>query len=173
MLGGDNYQIYVLDIVMPDVNGMEVASALRMMHDEGLIIFLTSSVEYAVLSYAVNAFYYLTQPLNSEKLIKVMDKDVDAMGKNKKESIMVNTPNGIFSLQLKDILYVEVVDRAAVFYMKDGRECRSVKLRTSFHELVPQLFDSPLFAACGVSRLVNLSGVDAVDSDSVLLIRTL
>ncbi|MCF0146265.1 MAG: response regulator transcription factor [Eubacterium sp.] len=166
---GSRFQIYILDIMMPEVNGMEVASALRMLKDPGLIIFLTSSVEYAVLSYEVNAFYYLTKPLNTEKLMKILDNALEAAGRSKSESVTVNTPNGIFDLKLKDILYVEVVDRAAVFYLKDGRECRSVKLRTSFHEVVPQLFESPLFASCGVSRLVNLSGVDAVDSESLLL----
>ena len=166
---GNSFQIYSLDIMMPDVNGMEVASALRMMNDNGLIIFLTSSVEYAVLSYEVKAFYYLTKPLDPEKLMKILDNALEAIGRNKSESITVNTPNGIFDLKLSDVLYAEVEDRAAVFYLKDGRECRSVKLRASFREFVPQMFDSPLFAACGVSRLVNLSCVDAIDSESLLL----
>ena len=57
------YDIYILDMLMPEMNGLEVASTLRMLKDDGKIIFLTATLDYAVASYDVRAFYYLVKPV--------------------------------------------------------------------------------------------------------------
>ena len=45
------------------MNGIELATEIRLNNEKCKIIFLTSSPEYAVNSYKVNAFYYLIKPL--------------------------------------------------------------------------------------------------------------
>ena len=52
---GERFDIIILDIIMPGENGMDIAREIRKNHTEIEIIFLTSSPEYAVESYEVNA----------------------------------------------------------------------------------------------------------------------
>lgn len=161
------FDIYFLDIVMPGINGMEAATTLRMMGDNGLIIFTTASIEYAVASYDVHAFYYMIKPVDGAKLTKIIDNAVEALGKAE-DSIIVKSVNGEIKLKFRQIMYVEVSDRALFYHMTDGRECESIKLRGSFKEAVAPILANSSFALCGVSKVVNLKYIDAVDSESIL-----
>lgn len=162
------FDIYILDVVMPDMNGMEFASTLRLMKDDGKIIFTTASLEYAVASYDVKAYYYMVKPVDPHKLFCILDNAITEL-KPRENTTVIRTKNGDVSLRLKDIMYVEVVDRALVVHLADGRSCKSLALRGSFRESVPDLVGDPRFAACGASKLVNLKFVDAIDSETVLL----
>lgn len=165
----DSFDIYILDIVMPDINGMELASTLRLMKDNGIIIFTTASLEYAVASYDVRAFHYLIKPIDPDKLFRILDNAV-AADNSASEVFDIKLKGGDdASLRYQDIMFVEVRDRALRVYLRDGRCCDSVSLRGSFREAVEPLLKTPCFAPCGVSRVINLKFVDAVDSESVLL----
>src|SRR5574344_1361863 len=71
---GKDYDIFLLDILMPEINGMELAKAIRRTDKTSLIIFLTSSPEFAVDSYDVNAFGYLLKPVSETKLFALLSK---------------------------------------------------------------------------------------------------
>lgn len=161
------YDIYFLDIVMPGINGMEVATTLRMMGDNGIVIFTTASIEYAVASYDVRAYYYMIKPVDSTKLFKILDNAIATLGKVE-DSIIVKSVNGDVRLKFKQIMYVEVNDRALFYHMIDGRECESIKLRGSFKEAITPILANSSFVMCGVSKVVNLKYIDAVDSESIL-----
>ncbi len=63
------YHIYFLDILMPGINGMELAKEIRNFDATADIIFLTSSKEYAIESYEVKATNYLLKPLQEDKIL--------------------------------------------------------------------------------------------------------
>ena len=60
-IGG--FDVYILDIVMPEINGIELGVELRKLGYDGKIIYLTSSKEFAVDSYKVKAFNYILKPV--------------------------------------------------------------------------------------------------------------
>ena len=165
---GNSYDIYILDIIMPGINGMEIASTLRLMNDKGLIIFTTATVDYAVMSYDVQAFYYMIKPIDPDKFEKILNNAVDQLDA-RDNTILVKTINGDFRLKTKDIMYIEIKDRAPCYNMNNGLVCEGTKLRGSFKEAVSGLRSDPSFIECGVSRLVNLRYIDAIDSESILL----
>lgn len=59
---GARFDICVLDVVMPELSGIELGIELRERGSASAIIYLTISPEYAVDSYAAKAFYYLVKP---------------------------------------------------------------------------------------------------------------
>lgn len=61
----ESYDLYLLDILMPALNGIELAREIRNFDRAADLIFLTSSPEYAVDSYTLKASDYL---LNGEQL---------------------------------------------------------------------------------------------------------
>ena len=58
---------------MDQDNGMDVAVRIREAGDSCSLIFVTSSDAFAVASYDVQAAYYLLKPLDTAKLMKVLD----------------------------------------------------------------------------------------------------
>lgn len=67
------YDLIFLDIYMDQDNGMDVAVRIREAGDSCSLIFVTSSDAFAVASYDVQAAYYLLKPLDTAKLMKVLD----------------------------------------------------------------------------------------------------
>jgi len=55
----DNYHIYLLDMVMPMYNGIEVGMTVRRMDRHAQIIYATTEPQYALNSFSVNPLDYL------------------------------------------------------------------------------------------------------------------
>ena len=68
---GMHYDAILLDVFMPGINGIQCARDIRTFDNLVKIIFLTSSAEYAVESYAVKAYQYLLKPIQKENLFHI------------------------------------------------------------------------------------------------------
>ena len=68
------YDLLLLDILMPGLSGMDAAKEIRLTDGETKLIFLTSSPEFAVESYSVEAYSYLLKPVTAEKLFPLLDR---------------------------------------------------------------------------------------------------
>ena len=163
------FDIYILDMIMPKMNGLEVASTLRMLKDEGKIIFITSTVEYAVSSYDVRAYYYMLKPIDSTKLCKVLWGAIKELKVEFDNMVIVKSQGGDAHLKVQDIMYVDIIDRCPTYHMKDGRSYADKVLRGSFKEAVSAVMGCGNFYFCGVSLVINYKYVDALDSQSILL----
>jgi DNA-binding LytR/AlgR family response regulator len=65
---GNTVDIAILDIIMPKMNGMELAEKLRALDFSGYLTFLTSSNDFAAQSYSVNAFSYILKPVKADEV---------------------------------------------------------------------------------------------------------
>lgn len=70
------YDIYILDIVLPDIKGTEIADVVREMNPDSKIIFLTAT---AAFENKVDAFGYLVKPVRGEQLFEMLDKSIEAL----------------------------------------------------------------------------------------------
>ncbi len=77
------FDLYLLDVVMPDLTGIELGVKLRKLGLNGLIIYLTISPEFAVDSYEARAFYYLMKPAEQAQLYPVLDSAVKTLESGK------------------------------------------------------------------------------------------
>jgi len=59
---GTIYDIYLLDIYMPGITGMSIATELRSRGVKSPVIFLTSSTDHALEAFGVDATHYLLKP---------------------------------------------------------------------------------------------------------------
>ena len=165
---GKVFDIFILDLIMPDINGMETATTLRMLGETGKIIFLTASLEYAVQSYEVQAYYYMLKPVDPDKLTKILRNAVADIS-DSTDSINIRGRNGNYVMKLKDLMYVDVEDRGLRYHTRDGRTIECPALRGSFKDAVSPISADRRFTFCGASILVNLHCIDALDSESLLL----
>ena len=60
------YDLSFLDIYMDGITGMETAKRIRQTDHDCRIIFITTSPEFAVESYNVNASFYLLKPIGKD-----------------------------------------------------------------------------------------------------------
>lgn len=161
------FDIYILDIVMPGMNGIELGTALRSDCADARIIFLTSSEEYAVESFRLRAFHYLIKPVRQDTLFPALDEAVASVAIRRDRSLIVKTKDGSARLTFDSILYAELARRAVVYYLKDGTTVESTSLRIPFVEAVGELLRDRRFAPCGASMAVNLHHIAQVATENL------
>ncbi len=54
----------LLDVNMPDMNGLELAGEIRRLHPQTAVIFITAFRQYALEAYAVHPSAYLLKPFD-------------------------------------------------------------------------------------------------------------
>ena len=70
----ERFTLYLLDIMMPGLNGMDAAREIRGFDKAADIIFLTSSPGFAYDSYSVQALEYLLKPIRTKTLYPILDR---------------------------------------------------------------------------------------------------
>ena len=68
MDAGADFDLYLLDVVMPEMDGIELGRAIRERDKDGAIIFLTTSPDFALDSYEVWPLQYLLKPVDAARL---------------------------------------------------------------------------------------------------------
>lgn len=160
----DYFDILFLDVVMGEMNGIEAAQKVRDMYCNAYMIFVTSSKEYALDSYSVNAYGYILKPFSHESIeSKTLDL-VDKIDSNKKNTIYVKNNQDIYSLRLDEVIYFESNLRKITAHLVNGEE---IKFYNKMSNLEDEI-DSNLFVRCHRSFLVNLIYIkNIVNSDLI------
>ena len=146
------FDIILLDVVMPLLNGMEVATEIRKFDKSVKIVFLTSSSEYAVDSYSVNANNYLLKPIEPSKLfycLGVLYKDIMEHAKY----ITVKSVTAMHRIALRNIEHIEAQGKRVLFVLCDGT---TVESTNPFYFYEEQLLQEEGFLKCHRSYIVNI-----------------
>lgn len=162
------YDIYILDIIMPGVNGIQLGVKLRQVDPNGKILYLTSSQEYAIESYRAKAFDYILKPAKAERLFAALDEAIETTANRKEKSLIVKTRENNVKVTLDSILYAELVDRKICYHLVSGTTIESNSIRTNFAEGIQELLADSRFALCGAGLAVNLYHITMTGNDTLI-----
>ncbi len=104
---GDQFDILVSDIDMPDMGGLELGKRL---HEEGggpYLVFLTAYLEYAAESYIIEAYQYILKEDMEKRLPPILRQLIDRVKKEKQQFRMIGTPTSKVRVYYRDIIYIE------------------------------------------------------------------
>lgn len=152
---GSKFHIMLLDVMMDEMDGMELAAELRKQGNRTAIIFISINREMALYGYEVSAVRYLTKPLEEGKLKEALTYCYK--GWQEKKEILLPTAQGQYRTSFSNIQFVEAFDRGTRFYL-DGE---IVESRMKFGEVEAWLPKSA-FLLCHRGFIVNLSWVKSI-----------
>lgn len=163
-----DYQICLLDIIMPGMNGIELGKSLREIGYNGKIIYLTSSEEFAVESYKVKAFNYILKPFKKDDFLSAFDEAVKSIPISAEKNFVVKTKLGTVKIPFGNIMYAELSGRNITYHLTGGKIAESVSLRTTFAEATQELIHDRRFVLCGAGMIVNLYHITSVESEALV-----
>lgn len=163
---GKSVDICFLDILMPEVTGVALAKKIRDNNFHTEIVFLTSSNDFAVQSYDVDAFSYLLKPATEDSIRRILDKYDKKKKKEDSGKILLKTQSHTRYVKFHDISYVEVLNHNVIFYLTNGE---SLKIYATFSSIVSELLEDDRFVRCHRSFLVNMEYVAAISDKNITM----
>ena len=160
----DGFDVIFLDIQMEEPDGMETARLLRRQGDHSLLVFVTVLMELVFDAFQVEAYDYLTKPLDAARFARTMDRVLQTLEQRTAASIVIQQGSGCEVVPLSDVVYCEVLGRKVYLHKADGTI-------TGYYDRLEQLerrVDGRFFR-CHRSYLVNLDYVRGCQTGQVLL----
>lgn len=114
-----SFDLLLSDILTTGITGIEAAEQLRRLGEDIPIIFISTSTDYALEGFGVNAQGYLSKPVSSDKLREALLRVYEL--KKKKKQLVVREAGKVCRIPYQDIQYLE----------SRGREVRIVTDKTN------------------------------------------
>jgi DNA-binding LytR/AlgR family response regulator len=160
------FDIILLDVMMPGLNGLETAAEIRRGNDHVKIIFLTSSSEFAVASYAVDAYFYMLKPLCENTFFRIMNKACKEIQAERSSSIVVHNHRSIAKLFIAELAYCEIINKTIYYHLATGRVLDGPG---SMSELEQKLSPYPFIVKIHRSYMVNLRHVQSLTGKEITM----
>lgn len=153
-----DYDIVFLDIYMDGTNGMDVAKKLREKDSPSLIIFTTTSSDFAVDSYRLRAFDYLVKPFTYDQVAETMKL---CLKKLSSDSYFITVKSNRMDIKLKcnTILYVDYSNHYVQIHTKAG----VVHSKMYFEAMSKLLAPFPQFLQCNRHCIVNMDQISGLE----------
>lgn len=115
------FDIYLLDVEMPDTNGIGVAREIKKKNYEAFIIYVTGYIEYAIEAFEVNAYRYIPKTMLKEKLALAYTSLEEKLSKREEGPYYAIELNSRMErIAQKDIYYFHKEKKYVVITQKDG-----------------------------------------------------
>lgn len=159
----NRFDLILLDMLMPGLNGIETAEKIRAFDEQIPIIFITTTDDFAVQSYRVLAFDYLLKPVTAETMANCLSRFTKLVPD--KRFLSVNYMGVNTDILLSNIVYLESALRKIIFHLPGGK---NISLTGKLEEFMT-LCDEPDFCRCHKSFIANLSYVEAISGEDFCL----
>lgn len=160
------FDLYLLDIMMPHLQGIEAAERIRARGEAAEVLFLTSSREYALDAFEVDAGGYLVKPLKWERFEQVLLAAIRRLTVPEVSCIPLKTQTGLRKLLFRDLVSVESFNHKRVCTLTDGSKLVTADTLSS---LLERLSCDSRFFSPHRAYIINLEHIAALNPTFVLM----
>ncbi len=157
------YDVILLDIEMPGVNGMDAAEQIRQTDADVVLMFITNMATYAIRGYEVGALDFVMKPINYYTFSMKFTRAIKRV-KQKERHILIGLSDGVKKFGIHQIYYVEVQNRMLHYYTDEGEYV----VRGTMASVEQMLAPYP-FVKCNHWYIVNLMHVSEVRKNTAVV----
>lgn len=169
-----NFDIIFMDIYLKDANGLKMIEHVRGKISGTPVVFITSSRDFAIDAFRVNALHYLVKPVSGSELDAALDRcflmiqTPNLQGAIEREASKTLTVKLIRNpvpavLRMHDIQYIEVFRKISVLHTKKSE----FETYASLNSIYEQLDNS--FLRVQRSFIINMNAIEALTGEYVIL----
>ena len=119
--------ILLLDIKLPDMDGITVAKRLRKRGFSNVLIFVTGEEEPVFSAFDVGAFHYLVKPVSDEKFQQVMKKAAEHLrqqqGPSTPSCLEIQSGARHIRISISELMYAEIFDKKIILHLTHEQRC--------------------------------------------------
>lgn len=159
-----SFDLVLMDIQLPHLNGMRAAEQLRAVDSKILIIFVTNLAKYAVESYRVGALDFILKPVSFFDFSNMLDKVWRVLQYQQFPSLLICTQREMRRVPVSYIRYVTIHGHRLCYHL-DNEQIESWGTLSALEESLPPR----MFSRVNSGTLVNLNAVVGIKGDTVIL----
>ena len=163
--GSEPFDLYILDIIMPALDGIMLAQEIRATDESTHIVFLSSSNEYAHQSYRVQAYDYLLKPVDKEQIRALIGRLYSEL-ERKQVYICLQRGREFIRLPVDQLSHLEVNQKTLYFYLADGNVWQVPGTLAKYESF---LMSNPHFVKIHRSYVVNLQHIAQLSSKDCIM----
>lgn len=160
-----DFDILLLDIEMPRLDGFSAAERIRLVDPTVVIIFITNMTQYAIKGYEVDALSYVVKPVPYFAFAQEIKRSVARLRRQSADYLLLQVEGGLVRVPTDDIVFLESAKHRTTVHTVDGRHSVVAPLKA----LEAQLEGKHFFRS-NSGYLVNLRHVLGVHGNSSLLV---
>lgn len=158
------YDIVIMDIDLPDGNGIKFSKQINVFSPHTIIIYMTSYEDYVSDVYDTEHIYFILKKNYQKYLPHALSLANEALNKQRRASLKIFWNKEEYNILQKDIFYMERKLRTTFIVTPTHIYSTSEKLE----DLLKRLGET--FAMSHRSFIVNLKMVQEITKDSALLV---
>lgn len=160
------FDIFFLDIEMPEIDGMELARQIREALPDSVIIFLTSHDEFAPDGYRVQALRYLSKQTWKKYLSEALSAAMEQQEKQPTGSLAVSHYGNIHRIPYRDILYIRHISRYCQIVTKAGKTIQDERGIKRLFEII----EDERFIFIDRGAFINLDYIQKIENGKAVMI---
>ncbi len=157
--------VYILDIDMPIVGGIDIALRIKSMCPRAMVFFYTSHSEFATQGYRMGVRRYILKQDMHESLEEAMNYAYREFISAKKNTISLFNAHDTINLPISEILYVERDNRRLKI---TAQGCKTYYDTRSIKEFQKKLND-PTFILVDKGVLIHIDFVFKTENNTVTM----
>lgn len=152
---GKYFDLILSDIDMPEISGMQLASIVKELLPDVMLVFITSYMEYAVDAYELDVFRYIPKSELDIRLPSALKSATQLISQRAENYYTFCLHKEVSKVPCCEILYIQKEERHTRFVLGSGRE---IRIRKSLASVFEELNDHD-FTYIDRNIIVNLSNV--------------
>ena len=157
------YDLYILDIEMPGMNGLKLAKSIREKDSRALFVFLTSYTRYMKDVFDVVTFDFIEKPISDEKLLQILERAATYLNITS-QHFSFGYRASRYILKYDRILYIEKKGRQALIHTFEDVYKTNMTLEEIWKQLNPKSF-----VHIHSSYIINLYNLDRKDNEIAIM----
>ena len=157
------YDLYILDIEMPGMNGLKLAKSISEKDSRSLFVFLTSYTRYMKDVFDVVTFDFIEKPISDEKLLQILERAATYLNITS-QHFSFGYRASRYSLKYDRILYIEKKGRQALIHTFEDVYKTNMTLEEIWKQLNPKSF-----VHIHSSYIINLYNLDRKDNEIAIM----
>ncbi len=176
-LKSNSIDLMFLDIQMPQLTGIDF---LKTLLKPPLVIFTTAYSNYAIEGFELNALDYLLKPISVERFMKAVNKAIDQIDLQRKESpaaghgnqasaveegpdyIFVKADKKLVKVNFDEVIYIEGLKDYVIIRLENTRVITLQTMKSLEDKLPPSMFKR-----IHRSYIVNIGKINAIVGNMV------
>jgi len=164
---GYQFDLFLLDIELPVLNGIELATKIRKSDKLTPIVFVTSFSKYSIQGYSVSAYRFILKPIRDNQIFECLEYAKKLQSLQPSPVFSFHSNKIYYRIPLKYILYISAENHSAHLYTNEPAEYYFT-INKSLDEVIVKSC-SGLLVRCHRGYIVNILNVRQYSSRKIIL----